>query len=88
MCMHMHRWAQPMRAPLVAPQASGDADIDGQNPRSRAFFKRVSLHKWQILGLTEHDVLVFADADLELLPLAEHDPAWAAQLAARALRPV
>ena len=53
-------------------------DIDSKDPRSSAFFKRVSLTKWAVFGLVRYDAVVFADADLELLPLAEHGAAWAA----------
>ena len=53
-------------------------DIDSKDPRSSSFFKRVSLTKWAVFGLTQYDAVVFADADLELLPLAEHGTAWAA----------
>jgi hypothetical protein len=42
------------------------------------FFQGVNLHKWQLFALSAYDLLLFADVDLELVPLAEHEPSWSA----------
>ena len=38
------------------------------------FFKRVNLWKWVLLSLRRFDVILYADADLEVMPLAEQPP--------------
>ena len=40
------------------------------------FFQGVNLFKWQLLAMRRYDVLVFADIDLELMPIAEHPSGW------------
>lgn len=41
--------------------------------RAHAFFQAVNLFKWGLFALTQYDVIVFADIDLELLPFSEVD---------------
>ena len=49
------------------------------------FFQAVNLYKWQLLNMDTYDALVFADVDLELVPAAEHDPAWVGAVWRRAI---
>ena len=43
------------------------------------YFKRVMSYKWQLFSLKGYDAVIFADADLELMPLSESRPARVAQ---------
>lgn len=43
------------------------------------YFKEMNMLKWQLYGLRNHDVVCFADADLELAPFAEANAALLAR---------
>lgn len=50
-----------------------------------AYFKEVNMLKWQLFALWRFDVLLFADADLEVVPYAEAPHSMAARAWSRAL---
>ncbi len=49
------------------------------------YFKRINSYKWQLLALTQFDVVLFADADLEVMPIAEQPAAAAGRAWARTI---
>lgn len=42
------------------------------------FLMRTALFKWQLFAMTDYDVVLFSDVDVELVPLADTDPKRAA----------
>ena len=69
--------SEELRA-AAAAFAARNARIDNQSGATKpTFYNPAKMHKWQAVSLAAYDVVIFADADLELVPVADTVPALA-----------